>query len=191
VAQERIIELNAVGDVVLRDAEAMRALADPLRLDLLDRIRRSGAATIDELAGADTSAAEVAEHLSELRRVGFVTVEDDRWSAVGNGLVFEIPDEPDGQAAARQLTNVMLLKYADLPRRWVQEHEPALDVDWARAAGMFNARLTLTADELRELQEELERWIEPFVNRGAEAVPAGAAPVRILGYFLPEARREA
>ena len=65
--------------------------------------------------------------------------------------------------------------------------EPRLDVTWARAAGLFNARTELTPDELRRLQEDLERLLQPFTSRPAEDRPADAAPVRITAYFLPEA----
>jgi hypothetical protein len=68
----------------------------------------------------------------------------------------------------------------------VRDLEPKLDVTWARAAGLFNARLELTADELRQLQEDLEQLLEPFTNRRAEDKPAGAASVRITAYFLPQ-----
>jgi hypothetical protein len=80
----------------------------------------------------------------------------------------------------------MLVKYAALPSEWVRRTEPLLDVTWAREAGLFNARPELTPDELRQLQQELERLLEPFVNRPAEDRPADAAPVRITAYFLPE-----
>jgi DNA-binding transcriptional ArsR family regulator len=178
-------ELNAVGDLVLTDPRAMRALADPLRLALHDRLRRHGPATTAELA-AHQAATEpaVEEHLRELEASGLVT-SGDRWEAVGKGFVFEIPDEPVGQEAARKLTRVMLLQYVDLPRRWVAEDEPRLALDWARAAGLFNARVTVTPEELRGLQERLEQLLEPFLTR--DAAPADASEVRILGYFLPEA----
>jgi len=174
-------ELNAVGDLVLTEPEAMVALADPVRLALLDRMRREGPVTAAEL---EVPGAE--EHLRALERHGFVEREGERWRAVGRGVFFEIPDDPEGQAAARRLSNVMLLHYLDLPRRWIDEREPTLDVDWARAAGLFNARLAITADELRAVQEELERMLEPYLNRASGDAPAGAAPVRVLGYFLPE-----
>jgi serine/threonine protein kinase len=48
----------------------------------------------------------------------------------------------------------------------------------------------LTADELRDIQDELERLLEPFTTRASKDMPAGAATVRILAYFLPEARRD-
>jgi hypothetical protein len=174
-------ELNAVGDLVLTEPEAMLALGDPVRLALLDRVRREGAVTAAEL---EVPGAE--EHLRALERHGFVERAGERWQAVGKGVFFEIPDEVDGQAAARRLSSVMLLHYLDLPRRWVDELEPKLDVEWARAAGLFNARLTLTADELRTVQEELERMLEPYLKRAPAEAPADAGPVRILGYFLPE-----
>jgi DNA-binding transcriptional ArsR family regulator len=181
--------INPVGDLVLTDPQAMRALADPVRLTLVDRLRRAGQATAAELSQqvhADPAAVEA--HLRELERFGFVAGDDGRWRAFGKGVFFEIPDDPEGQAAARRLSNVMLLHYVDVPRRWVAEDEPGLDLDWARAAGLFNARVSVTADELRGIQEELERVLEPYLNRAAGEVPAGAGPVRILSYFLPGGR---
>jgi DNA-binding transcriptional ArsR family regulator len=181
-------DVNAVGDLVLTDPEAMRALADPIRLALHDRLRRRGPTTAAELAAhVDATEPAVEEHLRELEAVGLVT-SGERWEAVGKGFVFEIPDEPEGQAAARELSRVMVLQYVDLPRRWVAEDEPRLELEWARAAGLFNARVTLTPDELRGVQEGLERLLEPFLTRDAAGEPADASPVRILGYFLPEAR---
>jgi hypothetical protein len=167
------VRLNDVGDLIVEDPGALRAIANADRLDLIDRLRR----------GEPVADAEL-PHLEELQRLGFVKKDGDRWSAVGKGIYFEIPEEPAGQAAARELTKVMLLREADRPRRWVDDAEPKLTVEWARAAGMFNARVRLTADELRELQDELERVLAPYTTR-AEA-PADAAPVRFLAYFLPE-----
>jgi hypothetical protein len=176
--------VNAVGDLVLTDPRAMRALAEPARLALLDRLRRDGPATAAELSAQRS-------HLEELERFGFVArVEvagESGWKAVAKGFVFEIPDDPEGQAAARQLSNVMMESYVDLPRRWIAEDEPRLELDSARAAGLFNARVTVTPDELRGLQNGLERLLEPFITRESVDVPTGAGPARILAYFLPQA----
>ena len=107
-----------------------------------------------------------------------------RWSVVGKGIFVQIPDDPEGQEAARQLSNTMLLQYVDLPRRWVAESEPRLTLEWARAAGLFNARVTLTPDELGELQERLEELLAPYLTR--DVVPEAADDVRILAYFMPQ-----
>jgi DNA-binding transcriptional ArsR family regulator len=180
---------NAVGDLVLTDPEAMRALADPSRLALLDRLRREGPATASELSGqVSASVSAVEEHLGELERFGLATrsgADPDRWSAVAKGFVFEIPGDPEGEAAGRELSNAMLLHYADLPREWVAEDEPGLELDWVRAAGLLNAKVMVTSEELRGIQEGLERLLEPFITRESGDVPAEARPVRILSYFLP------
>jgi hypothetical protein len=169
------VRLNEVGDLVVEDSEALRAIADPHRLDLIERLRRGEPVDDSDLPD-----------LEELERIGFVTKDGEGWSAVGKGIYFEIPEEPAAQTAARELTKVMLLREADRPRHWVEETEPKLTVEWARAAGMFNAGVRLTSDELRELQEELERVLAPYTTRSE--LPAEAAPVRVLAYFLPEPR---
>jgi DNA-binding Lrp family transcriptional regulator len=181
-------EVNAVGDLVLTDAREMLALADPLALALTDRLRRDGPAGTDALAtGLDVQASEVDARLRELEAVGIVERSGSDWRAVANGFVFEIPDDEAGQAAARQLTAVILLQYLDVPRRWAVEDEPRLDLGWARAAGLFNARVALTPDELRTFQEDLEALLAPYLTRADHDIPAEARRVRILGYFLPEA----
>ena len=174
----------------------MRALADSSRLALHDALRRSGPATVGELAGlSDSRPHEIEEHLSALEDVGLVErrepdVEsgEPRWAAIGRGVYFEIPDDAEGQSAARELSNTMLLQYVDLPRSWVHDQEPQLTLEWARAVGLLNVRLRVTADELRALQAAIEDVLEPYLTR--PAAPPDASHARILGYFMPEAFRQ-
>ena len=181
-------EVNAVGDLVLTTPEEFRALADPLAIALTDRLRRTIPATTADLAAQlEESVSSIEGKLDELEKVGVVTSAEDGWRAVADGLFFEIPEGAEAQAAARALTNVMLLQYIDVPSQWVAEDESQLDVHWARAAGLFNARPALTADELRAVQEKLEELLAPYLTRAAEDVPADARRVRILAYFLPGA----
>jgi predicted transcriptional regulator len=184
--------LNAVGDLVLTDSNELRALADPERLTLFDVVRREGPATSSTLAQRlDRDAAWIDENLGALEGLGLVESDagaagDVRWSAAVRGIYFEIPDDPEGQAAARALSGVMMAKYADLPASWVRDQEPQLDVEWARAAGLFNARIDLTPAELQTIQEGLERLLEPFTTRSSAEAPSATAPVRILAFFMPE-----
>ena len=180
-------EVNAVGDLVLTEAAEFEALADPLALSLTDRLRRDGPTTVAALAERLGVAADDAEtRLRALESVGLVERTGDAWHAVASGVVFEIPDDPAGQDAARRLTSVMLLQYVDLPRAWVADDEPRLELEWARAAGLFNARVALTPDELRSVQEGLEKVLAPYLTRATEDLPATARRVRVLAYFLPE-----
>jgi DNA-binding MarR family transcriptional regulator len=188
--------LNSVGDLVLSDAHAMRALTDPMRLTLFDLVRREGPVPSNVLAQRiDQDRATVDDHLRELESLGFVqkAAGDDgevRWTTEAKGIYFEIPDEAEGQLAARKLSNTMMTKYAELPASWAGAEEPNLDLKWARAAGMFNARLYLTPDELRGIQNWLERMLEPFTSRSAAERPVDVTPARILCFFMPEAERD-
>jgi DNA-binding transcriptional ArsR family regulator len=188
------VVLNEVGDVVVTDPETMLVLADRDRLALLDQLRRRGPSTVAELsAQSGVGESVITDQLRLFAGAGLVTLEanDDlegpRWHAVGKGLYFEVPAEPfEAQQAARKLNNVMFLSYDDLPRQWVAEDEPRLELEWCRAAGLINARLLLTPEELRDIQAGLERLLEPYTTRGPEQAPADGRRVRILSYFLPE-----
>jgi hypothetical protein len=172
--------VNEVGDVVVTDSAAMRALADPSVLAALERMRREGPATAEELPVQE-------RQLEELETFGLVTRKGESWAAVGKGFAFQVPDDPKGQAAARQLSNVMMAGSLDLPKEWLADEEPRLERDWIRAAGLFNARVMVTPDELDGLQESLERLLAPYITREPDAVPAEARRARVLTYFLPEA----
>jgi hypothetical protein len=182
-------EINAVGDLVLTRAAEFRALADPLALRLTDRLRPTAVVETAALAAETGAPADAVEaRLVLLEEAGIVRRDGDGWTSVAKGVVFEIPDEPrDAQTAARELTTTMLLQYADVPRSWVSETERGLDVEWGRAAGLFNAGIRLSADELRTVQEDLELLLAPYLTRSADDAPEGARRVRLLAYFLPDA----
>jgi len=180
--------LNAVGDLVLTEVDELRALADPGGLDLFNLVQREGPLAVEDACSRLRLAADTASsHLRQLADAGLIDQDaDGRWSTEARGVYFELPDEPEAQRAARELSNTMLLKYATLPSEWVRRVEPLLDVAWVRAAGLFNARVELAPDELRRLQADVERLLEPFANRPAKDRPAEASSVRITAYFMPE-----
>ncbi|GAB3926565.1 hypothetical protein GCM10029976_021460 [Kribbella albertanoniae] len=180
------LRVNEVGDMVLTGAAAMQALADPVRLAMTDRLTRHGAATTDELADATGVPAQaVEEHAEQLAAVGLLKRNGDSWEACGRGIFFEIPEdgEVEVQQAARALSSAMLLSYEHLPRQWVESTEPGLELEWARSAGLFNAGMWLTAEELRKVQEDLEVLLMPYLQR-KEPTP-DSRRVRMLAYFLP------
>jgi DNA-binding transcriptional ArsR family regulator len=180
--------LNAVGDFVVTEVAELRALADPVRLDLFDLVQRDGPLSLEDACGRLGLDPETASrHLRQLAEAGLIDRDQTgHWSTEARGVYFEIPDEPEAERAARDLSNTMLVRYASLPAEWVRRVEPLLDATWARAAGLFNARIVLAPDELRRLQADLEQLLEPFTNRPAGDRPPDAEPVRITAYFLPE-----
>jgi DNA-binding transcriptional ArsR family regulator len=183
------VNVNDVGDVVLENVLQLRALGDPDRLAVFTRLQREGPATVEDLARAlGRSHDSIAASLEPLAMAGLVERDGTRWRALGRGLFLQLPENDlEAVAAARHLSTVMLLAVEHLPRQWVEQVEPALDDSWAGAAGLLNVRLALTVDELNQVQQELERVLEPYLTRTATSRPDDTRQVRLLAYFLPEA----
>src|SRR6266536_1831226 len=186
---------NPFGDYEITDPQALRALAHPVRLAVLGRLQRFGPATATQLAphvGASPSV--VSWHLRHLARFELVkdwegaTGKRDRWwQAAARGFQFDMPPDAEGQDAARALQAEMFAQYGDLPQQWLLRDEPRLEPQWRVLAGMSNTRVLLTQDELRQLEEDIEELIAPFVRRPEEDAPERARGVRLLRYALPEA----
>ncbi|MCW8218370.1 helix-turn-helix transcriptional regulator [Streptomyces griseolus] len=188
---------NRLGDIEITDPQAMRALAHPVRLAILDHLRRHGPATATQLApdvGATPSV--TSWHLRHLAGFGLVRDSEPgpdrrqrRWEAAARGFRFEAPLDPadeEGQAAARVLSQQMFRRYADLPSRWADEVGPALDPTWLRLAGLANTRLVVSAEELAAIEDGIERVLAPYVTRDPAERPADGRGVLLMRYVLPE-----
>ncbi|MFD8816939.1 ArsR/SmtB family transcription factor [Streptomyces sp. NPDC059627] len=189
---------NRFGDLEIADPKAMRALAHPVRLAVLERLQRYGPATATQLSphvGATPSV--TSWHLRHLAGFGLVRDAEEspdrrerRWEAVARGFRFEVPWDEEGRSAARVLSAEMFARTAELPLRWLTETEPALDAEWVRSAGALNTRIVLSADELAALQDAVEAALAPYVHRDPAGRPADSRGVRVLLYALPEAAPE-
>jgi DNA-binding transcriptional ArsR family regulator len=184
--------LNEVGDVVLEDVRQLLALADRDRLATFEWLQRNGPRIAEDVAvGLGLRRATVEEALRVLAEAGLVVERDAVWRAVGRGqLVQPRPDDLEAQRAARAVGVVMLRAAADVPRRWLDQVEPGLDSEWAASAGLFNAGVVLTPEEVEEVQQVLERTLEPYLNRSEADRPPNARRVRLIAYFLPGAGGE-
>ncbi|MFD6275250.1 ArsR/SmtB family transcription factor [Streptomyces sp. NPDC060209] len=188
---------NRLGDIEINDPQAMRALAHPVRLAILDRLQQHGPATATQLApdvGATPSV--TSWHLRHL--AGFGLVRDSeagtdrrerRWEAVARGFRFETPQDAadeEGRSAARVLSQQMFLRHADLPGRWAAEVEPGLDPKWQRPAGLASTRLVVSAEELVAIEDGIERILAPYVTRDPAERPTDSRAVQLMRYVLPE-----
>lgn len=188
---------NLLGDLTITDPKAMRALSHPVRLAILDLLRRDGPASATELAREiDASPSAISWHLRHLAGFGLVRDSDPgpdrryrRWEAVARGFRFEVPDDPndsEGRSAARLLSQQMFVQAGETPARWVAEVEPGLDPVWRRLAGLSNTRVVLSANELASIEAEFERVLAPYVTREAADRPPDGCRVRLMRYVLPE-----
>ena len=169
------------------EVRSIRALAHPLRLQLLDLLRFDGPATATRLArrtGESTGATSY--HLRQLAQYGYIEEEPteagrERWwryrdrrpAVAGHG------DE------MRRLAAELLSREAHAVDRFLAERSRA--ADWDAASFFQSHALRLTAAELDELRVAVERVLDGYRPADAEDAPDGARPVRVsaFGYPLP------
>ena len=187
---------NPYGDLEISDPQALRALAHPTRLAILERLQRYGPATATQLSphvGATPSV--VSWHLRHLAKFGLVTDWDGAasrrergWQATARGYRF-VPREGDADAlqAARQLDRERIIRATAYAGQWLEHDEGRLPAPWRQESGLANTRVKLTLDEMKAVEAAIEQVLVPYVLRGDDAQPADARPVRLLRFVLPEA----
>lgn len=187
---------NPYGDLEISDPQALRALAHPTRLAILERLQRYGPSTASRLSphvGATPSV--VSWHLRHLAGFGLVkdwdgaeTRRERGWQAAARGFRFA-PREGDTEAleAARQLNLEHLARAAEIPMRWLEQDEANLSPKWRELSGLANTTVRLTPEELEAVEDAVEELLAPYVNRPEQDAPEGARAVRLLRYVLPEA----
>jgi DNA-binding transcriptional ArsR family regulator len=146
------------------DSRALRVLAHPLRSRLLSQLRLHGAANATALAerlGTNTGATSY--HLRKLAEVGLVVETEEGtgkqrfWAAAQDTHGWRnagYPDDPDAQAAASWLSRHQFTILAERMEKWVQEHERWPE-SWQNAAAMSDGIVTVDAEQLGELMDEL------------------------------------
>lgn len=155
------------GSLLLDDPRAMRALAHPTRLALLDHLNAEGPATATECGAAvGDSPSSCSYHLRALAKWGFVEeaeggVGRERpWRARATRIEFP----SDGLEATVLRDEVVARQQQRLRQALVCEHE--LPPRWRRAAQTSSAALELSASELEELGERFEQLLSEFRGRG-------------------------
>lgn len=172
----------------------MRAMAHPLRLELMELLWLHGPMTATEASErVDESPANCSFHLRTLAKYGFVEeVPGGRgrqryWRSVEQDTEIR-SEELDAEAtgAARTLVGVLRDRmYAQL-RQWdaVRRRFPK---PWRAASFERHDRLLLTAEELAQVSKEIDAILRPFAGRtgGQATVPDGALPVAVVAFGFP------
>ncbi|HET6858310.1 MAG TPA: winged helix-turn-helix domain-containing protein [Streptomyces sp.] len=172
---------NPAQDITL-DVTALRVLAHPLRLTLLNRLRQHGPATARQLAAQfalDSGAASY--HLRRLAAGGLIEEDHergnrrDRWWRALHRTSFHDPAvvPPQERADSRAYTRAVVLAYGDELRR-LSGTVPLLPDDWFDAAVFSDHTLRLTPDGLNRLKAELVGVIGKYRDAEAAAGEAGA-----------------
>lgn len=186
------------GEVQLRDPGALRALAHPARLTVVDELYQGVERTASELAElTQLTPSAMSYHLRALERWGIVERAEGRgdarerpWRATGRSLSWR-SDRSDSETAAKDvIAGGYLQQLRDEFRRWwlVEEREAE---EWRGVTRMSRSFLWLTAAEARELSTELNALVDRYDLEDRDAVehPKDTRRLVCMLAIVPEARR--
>lgn len=180
--------------IELRDPRALRAVAHPVRLELVGLLRREGPLTATQAAARlGESPSSCSFHLRQLAKHGLVEDagggrgRERPWRATALFTHWrEATGDPDVDAASELLTAVVAERYFERVREWLARRpdEPA---EWQQAAPFGDTMIFVTADELARLSAGFTELCEPYLDRTTkpELRPPGARPVGIVQIALP------
>jgi DNA-binding transcriptional ArsR family regulator len=178
----------------LTDPREMRALAHPVRVALLEILTREGPLTATEASELlGESPANCSFHLRTLAKYGFVeeaeggTGRARPWRRVALGQSFsEAQPDPETSVAAQTLADISHARTFERLREFSRNHS-RFSADWNDAAFSNDILLYLTADELKEMGEEMVRILMRHHDRTLDIGkrPSDARPVHIATFGTP------
>lgn len=194
-AVERPNGPNEEDDSVVLDAKGLRALAHPVRVQLVGLLRKHGPSTATRLAERlDVNSGTASYHLRQLAAAGFVAEDTGRgnarerwWRSVHQLTRFNHEDlaerEPEAALAyLRSVHNAHVLRTQQglnglqtLPRPWREVFD------------MSDATLRLTPAQAQELRTEILAVIDRYPRAAADEDPEATERVWVNFQVLPEA----
>ncbi|MFJ9105143.1 ArsR/SmtB family transcription factor [Streptomyces sp. NPDC102405] len=177
------------------DARSLRGLAHPLRMELLNALRRRGPATASMLAERlGESSGATSYHLRQLAEHGFIADAPEHgkgrerwWQAVDQGLTFDTTEFDGAGPELRGMAEIFLHEVAATHARELSAWLHARDgwsKEWGRAGDMSDATLHLTPELATELVGKMHALINDYRGRVTDKDP-DAEQVRIHTHLFP------
>ncbi|MGH3097979.1 MAG: winged helix-turn-helix domain-containing protein [Streptosporangiales bacterium] len=179
----------------LTDPFAMRALAHPLRLRLLELLQLRGPLTATQCGDAlGETPANCSFHLRTLAKYGYVeeaeggTGRQRPWRAAMEGRRWRAgPSAPqETRAAADQLERVMAERNIKRLYHYL-DHADDYGPEWSEAAMVGDMATYMTPAELDAVSQQLLAVIRPYLNRLRDPAerPEGSRPVWFFAAGFP------
>jgi DNA-binding transcriptional ArsR family regulator len=179
---------------LLDDPVALRALAHPLRGNLLAALRFDGPATASMLGRRfGESSGSTSYHLRILARHGFVEDDPDRdggrerwWRAAHETTTFFPADFMDRERGERESVRALLKRVARDHARWLDAWLDDMDrwpVEWVDATTGVDRLIRLKPEQLKQLSRELEELVERYV--ALESDDEDAERVIVIAHTFP------
>ncbi len=181
----------------LTDPKAMRAMAHPTRLALLEALSLHEPLTATEAAEiVAESPTNCAFHLRTLAKYGFVEEAEGGagrrrpWRRTHSGFTFgEEPEggaDPETRLAAEALSDVVTENWLHRIRQ-VNARRSSFPEEWRKVTTGAGAVRFMTQREAEEFKEELLAMLERFRDRNDDplARPDGSIPMQLIHFMHP------
>lgn len=178
----------------ITDPRRIRALAHPLRMELLDLLGELGEATATQCAErTGETVANCSFHLRTLAKAGFLEPAPGRgrekpWRLAQRDRRLDVdPDNPASQPAVAELVGLVLTREVERIRSFVADSRQRPD-EWRDTVSVNTGSFWATADELRELVDTVSHLLEPFAGRQEDPSlrPPGSRRAHLLAAVNPD-----
>ncbi|MFI6404219.1 ArsR/SmtB family transcription factor [Streptomyces sp. NPDC050548] len=178
------------------DARSLRGLAHPLRMQLLDALRRHGPATASQLAERlGESSGATSYHLRQLAEHGFVEDAPERgkgrerwWQAVDESIRYDSADFEDASSEVRGLAEVFIQEAAARHGRelaaWLGTRGQWPQA-WSHSSDMSDMTLRLTPELATELIGRMHALIDDYRGRAPDQNAPESEQVRVHTHLFP------
>jgi DNA-binding transcriptional ArsR family regulator len=182
------------------ESEALRALAHPLRVQILDELSMFGPLTASGLGQRlGESSGATSYHLRQLEKVGLV-VEDtargtarERWWMRRPGPI-SIPDPEEfpagspGRLASRLVLDEFMRNRDTALREFLDNHDGVIGDEWQDAPVVDTVNLRLTPEQLKALVNDIDAVLWKYIEAYKETPSEGSAPTQIQINAFPLVR---
>jgi DNA-binding transcriptional ArsR family regulator len=172
------------------DMEALKGLAHPLRLQILETLSIHGAFTASGLAERlGESSGATSYHLRQLERHGFVREVEGRgtgrerwWERVPGSIELDgrdMQDTPGGREASVLVLREWNQNRDRLLRAFTEHGDTLLAPEWNDAATISTSNVRMTLEQLRGLSEAFEAFMKDQIDRYRGQDVPGSRPVQV------------
>jgi len=178
----------------LTDPRAMRALAHPVRVAILELVYERHTVNATECArDIEGTPQSCSYHLRALAKWGIIRKAESadgretRWERAARAIRFSSGEkETPGYAAAAAALKTTVLARDDRIVAEFLAHERELPPEWREAATFSSGFLQLTAEELEEVNRRISEATKEFADRTASDRPEGARRVDVMFRAIPK-----
>ncbi len=183
------------------DVDALKGLAHPLRVQILDRLSVHGAATASGLGDAlGESSGATSYHLRQLEKHGFVREVEGRgtgrerwWERTPGGI--SLSPEARAESESARAASDMIMREWEHNRSILLtdflERGDLLGEEWLLATLVSTANLRLTREQTYDVQRRLEAVIDEIVDEYRGRNDPGSRPVQMHINLFPVISAEA